>query len=347
MARPDSTVASAARSRGRAGGQSVDTARAAPATTNVSAVPAIWTEEQLAGEADRSLNEFVDRRLTEPHTRYAAHLDHRRRALARLFIKLRPIDPGAPDPELIRDIILDDELLGALRYAAGPPISDDDLGILVTRSTRRLTKRAITADNSLAPDILRLICRVADGSRFPWIAAQRPPRPAELRHAITATAAMHASQAMQTERRAYGREVERQLRERLAAAGFLRATLPNRGRVNAPRLLPPAGSFYGECSLYGRRADLLIGLGDGRTVAVEAKDSSSVVNSVKRVLNDTAAKARHWNTKMGEQIVPVALLSGVFGVDTLKAAQASGLFLVWAHDLDSFAEWLSAQQASP
>ena len=346
MARREASGASAERKRRRPGAQSAHEPRAAQTVANVSVVPATWTEEQLATEAERSLNAFVDRRLAEPHTRYTAHLNHHRRALARLFVKLRPIDPNAPDPELIRDIILDDELLSSLRYAAGPPISAEDLGVLVTRSTRRLTRSLIRSDSKLASDILQLICRIADGSRFPWIAARRPPRPAELRHAIVTTASIHASQAMQTERRAYGREVERQLRERLTATGFQPTTAPNRGNVGTPRLLPAAGAFYGECSLYGRRADLLIGLGDGRTMAIEAKDSSSVLNSVKRVLNDTAAKARYWNTKMGEQIIPVALLSGVFGLDTLKAAQASGLFLVWAHNLDGFTEWLLAHQAS-
>jgi hypothetical protein len=101
--------------------------------------------------------------------------------------------------------------------------------------------------------------------------------------------------------------------------------------------------LYGECSVYGRKTDLLIGLPDKRLVAVEAKDSSSVVNSVKRVLNDTAAKARHWDGHAGKMLIPVALLSGVFGVANLRDAQASGLFLVFSHDLQSFADWLAAQ----
>lgn len=303
----------------------------------------MWTEEQLSSEADKSLNAFVDRRLAESHTRYAAHLAQRRRALVRLFIALRPLNPQAPDPDIVRAILIDDELLAALRYAAGPPISEEDLGVLVTRKAKRLTKTAVRGDSALATDILKLICRVADGSRFPWLRTRRLPLPSELRRAIDATATLHASQAMQTERRAYGREIERQLRDRLVAMGYELMPTPNRGNVNAPRHMPAAKTFYGECSLYSRRADLLIGLDDGRTVAVEAKDSSSVLNSVKRVLNDTAAKARLWNTKMGEQVIPAALLSGVFSPDTLKAAQTSGLYLVWAHDLDSFANWLDAQ----
>src|SRR3546814_17959100 len=78
--------------------------------------------------------------------------------------------------------------------------------------------------------------------------------------------------------------------------------------------------------LRARKTDLLIGLSDGRAVAVEAKDSASVLNSVKRVLNDTAAKARYWDSQCGNTVVPVALLSGVFGADNLQSAQTDGLY---------------------
>jgi hypothetical protein len=73
---------------------------------------------------------------------------------------------------------------------------------------------------------------------------------------------------------------------------------------------------------------------------MEAKDSSSVVNSVKRVLNDTAAKAKHWQRHATMTILPIALLSRVFGVGDLERAQDSGLFLVWIHDMSAFEDWL-------
>jgi hypothetical protein len=37
------------------------------------------------------------------------------------------------------------------------------------------------------------------------------------------------------------------------------------------------------------------------------------------------------------------LLSSVLGADSLRGAQASGLYLVWSHDLDSVADWLAGQ----
>ena len=42
-------------------------------------------------------------------------------------------------------------------------------------------------------------------------------------------------------------------------------------------------------------------------------------------------------------IINVALLSGVFKVESLISAQGSGLFLVWSHDLDGFIEWVKSQ----
>lgn len=264
-----------------------------------------------------------------------------------LFHHLAPIDPANPDIEVIRTILADPDLEGALRYLAGPPVSKDDLGVLVTRRSERVTKRAISADPALAKDILQLICRLADAERFPWLSRSRKPRRYEIKQAMRATVAMHAAQSMRTERAAFGKVVESRLRERLLQMNFLLKPTPNKGRVTAPIHIPPPKCFYGECNLQGseggRRADLLIGLPDGRAVAVEAKDSSSVVNSVKRVLNDTAAKARQWQNRWGDTVIAVALLSGVFGIENLRSAQASGLFLVWSHDLDSFADWLLAQ----
>jgi XamI-like restriction endonuclease len=286
---------------------------------NALRLPHRWTDEELAAHAQRALNAFVDRRLAEPSSRYIEHLKARRAALHRLVRLLARVDPVHPDIAIIREILRDADLEAALRYLAGPPISADDLGVVATRNTQRLTKARINSDPALATDILRLICQLADPERFPWVKAGRPPR------------------------RNYGKAVERHLEERLVTAGFNKVRSPNGGKIDAPIHMPRQATFYGECTLFGRRADLLIGLPDGRAIGVEAKDSSSVVNSVKRVLNDTAAKARHWHDKLGESIIPVALLSGVFGLENLRSAQASGLYLVWSDNLDDFADWIAAQ----
>lgn len=305
----------------------------------------LWEDERLAQHDQRALEDFVERRLGEPDGRYAQHLLSRKAGLKRLLREISDFDPQHPDIESARRIVGDRELLDALRYLAGPPISADDLGVLVTKRPARLSGRILRSDPDLARSAISLICRLADNGRFPWVRQQRPPRRHELKLAIRATASLHAAQTMQTERRGYGKKVETLLRARLETMGYARQRAPNKGKLTAPAHFPAARTFYGECSLYGRWADLIIGLSDGRIVATESKDSSSIVNSVKRVLNDTAAKAQHWRDKFGEIVIPVALLSGVFGLNDLRNAQASGLHLVWAHDLDTLVAWLESTHA--
>jgi hypothetical protein len=157
------------------------------------------------------------------------------------------------------------------------------------------------------------------------------------------TAVLHATQALQTERRGHGKIVERRLEDRLVELGFDKVKAPNKGKITAPLHYPEYPKFYGECTVHTRKVDLFIALPDKRMVAVEAKDSSSGLNSVKRILNDTAAKAKTFATAAGKNIVSVALLSGVFKVDSLLAAQDAGLYLVWSHDLDGFVDWIKSQ----
>jgi hypothetical protein len=97
---------------------------------NAAAHPRIWNEAELGEEANKALQAFVDRRLAEPETRYVEHLKARRNSVEALFRALSPLDPAQPDPDVIQKILLDDELQAALRYVAGPPISDDDLGVV-------------------------------------------------------------------------------------------------------------------------------------------------------------------------------------------------------------------------
>ena len=174
------------------------------------------------------------------------------------------------------------------------------------------------------------------------------------------TSALHASEALQTERRGYGRAVEQSLVTRLEAMGYVKVTggrgkskpkdgqpslppYPPKGRVTQPSHHPAFPHFYGECTVYGRKVDLFIALKSGVMIALEAKDSSSALNSTKRLLNDTAAKAKHYEVAAGKNVISVALLSGVFKVADLAQAQTARLFLVWAHDLTEFVDWIGLQ----
>ena len=179
---------------------------------------------------------------------------------------------------------------------------------------------------------------------------------------------MHATQSLQTERRGYRETVERRLEERLSELGFVKLSgkkqkkplkteagtpplpapvllppFPARAKVTQPSHHPPYPYFYGECTVYSRKVDLFIALRTGRMIALEAKDSSSGLNSKKRLLNDTGGKAKAYTVAAGKNIISVALLSGVFKLSDLQAAQEFGLYLVWAHDLDGFIDWIKSQ----
>lgn len=310
---------------------------------NISKTPTVWSEPELIEQAQIALDEFVDRRLAEPSGKYLAHVQARRAAIVRLFKALAGVDPTNPDAAVVREILLDTELFGALRYVTGPPVSEDDLGVIVTRNVRGFNKTDLRNNEQLPVDVLTLICRLADPYRFPWVADRREPSRRELRDAIESTMTLHATQSLQTERRGYGKDVEKRFELRLIELGFNKVASPNRARITAPIHYPSYPNFYGECTVHGRKVDLFIALPTGRMIALEAKDSSSALNSVKRLNNDTAAKARHFATEGGKNIINVALLSGVFKVESLTAAQESGLYLVWSHDLDGFIEWIKAQ----
>ena len=104
---------------------------------------------------------------------------------------------------------------------------------------------------------------------------------------------------------------------------------------------PAPGKFCGESKLGDSRADLVIRLYDGRAMPVECKTSNSAVNSFKRVNHEALGKARAWIAAFGgRQIVPCAVLSGVFNPSNLDSAQAEGLAIVWSHRLQDLAAHL-------
>lgn len=70
--------------------------------------------------------------------------------------------------------------------------------------------------------------------------------------------------------------------------------------------------------------------------------SNSATNSVKRVNNDAAVKAAHWNKEFGSQVVPSAVLSSVFKTLNLVQAQKGGLAIFWAHDLDRLGQFIES-----
>ena len=76
---------------------------------------------------------------------------------------------------------------------------------------------------------------------------------------------------------------------------------------------------------------------------IECKVSNSSTNSVKRLNNDAAVKAASWKLDFGlRQVVPTAVLSGVYKLHNLLDAQDRGLTVFWAHDLKPLTDWIAS-----
>jgi hypothetical protein len=233
-------------------------------------------------------------------------------------------------------VLTDPKLLEAFRYIAGPPISTDDLQ---TVAEAALSASRLRTDAEMVRRIVQVVLAGLDRRRFPWVVERREPTEPERNAAVLASAALMAMRKAETSRR--GEEKEKQ-EERVEAAllghGFVK--VPTR-KVLTLALVPGAGEFCRESYLGNRKADFLIGLWDRRAMPVECKVSNSSINSVKRLNNDAAVKAETWRSDFGHRnVVPAAVLSGVYKLHNLLDAQERGLSLFWAHDLQGLLDWI-------
>lgn len=189
--------------------------------------------------------------------------------------------------------------------------------------------------------IVEVIRAGLDRRRFTWIAEGREPHEDERDAAVLASAALMANSRAGTLRRGQGKfSQELAVQQTLLDHGLrmvARRAIPNLRQAPAP------GEFCLESELGMGKADLIVTLWDSRVMPIECKVSNSAVNSVKRLNNDAAAKAESWTSDFGKrQVVPVAVLSGVYKLHNLLNAQERGLTLFWAHNLVALTEWIEA-----
>jgi hypothetical protein len=222
---------------------------------------------------------------------------------------------------------------------AGPPISADDLKTVAEAAS--LSPTQLRANHQNVAKVVEVVLMGLDRRRFPWVKEGREPSEAERQAAILASTAMMAAQRVGTKRRSEGKKAqETRVAAELASHG-LKQISPRTVLTFADA--PRPGEFCGESLFGNRKADFLVGLWDNRLMPIECKVSNSATNSVKRLNNDAAAKAEAWRTDFGEtQVVPIAVLSGVYKLHNLIDAQRRGLALLWSHDLKSLIDFIEA-----
>lgn len=294
----------------------------------------IWTPEELKREALVAIEVFRKRRMEEPLEEYLEAFDKYQGIIEDLLEQT--VDLSDVNGPLIQ-VVTNPNLLEALRYLAGPPISADDLK---TVANVVLTPKKLAKDPEMARTIIKVIFDGLDRRRFPWVLEEREPTEAERGAAVLASAALMATRHVGTSRRHLDKkEQEEDVLTALADAGLTRVATRS---VNVTNEAPKAGEFCGESLLGKCKADILVGLWDGRILPIECKVSNSATNSVKRLNNDAAAKAEEWRKDFGAvQVVPSAVLSGVYKLRNLENAQGRGLHLFWAHNIAQLIDWIA------
>lgn len=227
----------------------------------------------------------------------------------------------------------------SFRYLTAPPISHDDLE---TVADATLTPSRLQVDAAMAARVRDTVLSIIDPHRFPWVVAKRKPTAQERESAVIASAALAAAREVETVRRNTSKDAqEKAVKDLLTAAGM--KEIP-RKPIPILTAAPAPGKFCGETTLAGTRADVVARLKDGRVLAIECKVSNSSVNSYKRVVHDTGGKATTWYSELGRaQIIPCAVLSGVFSPANLETVQDDkNLFLFWQHRLNDLSKFISS-----
>lgn len=298
------------------------------------AQPPWWTDEQLAAERDIAIENFRRARMEEPLEAYLAAFEERQDTVERLLettVDLTRLGQSA------LTILTDAQLLEAFRYVSGPPISLDDLKVVA--NAKSLSPKTLESDQGLVRRLVDTVMIGLDRVRFAWVDEGRRPREDERRAAVLASAVLIASQRVATDRRSEGKAgQESAVEAALVAAGYVKVEPRT---VHTIHEGPGPGEFCRECMLGTRKVDVLVGLHDRRLMPIEAKVSNSFTNSIKRLNNDAAVKAVIWLDQFGtHNVVPTAVLSGVYKLKHLGSAQLRGLALFWAHDLARLTQWI-------
>lgn len=302
--------------------------------------PPRWTPEELTRDRQKAIEIFRKQRVEEPLETYGEAFDRRQgqfEVLLEQTVDLTELGQHAIE------LLTTPHLRDALRYIAGPPISEDDLKTLAEAPT--FTKSKLQADPAMAKRLIDTVISVVDLRRFPWLSRDgqhREPTEVERDSAILASAAIIATRDAEKLRRSESKDAQETLVEDLLETrGFIKVSTRNvRTLADAPR----PGEFCRESTVVGSKADFVIGLHDSRIMPLECKVSNSAVNSIKRLNREAARKAEVWRGDLGSaNCVPGAVLSGVYYHHMLLDAQNRGLTLFWSHSLETqLLDWLDS-----
>ncbi|EQD65761.1 type II restriction enzyme XamI, partial [mine drainage metagenome] len=152
--------------------------------------PLRWTTAELAEDAATSSAQFRAERLAVSDS-WGTHYTQARGKFELLFEKLSDLNPGAITDDNIAEVYG----LGlgeALRYLAGPPISDDDLQVIADVDS--IAPGVLKKNPEALHKVFEVIERVIDPYRFPWMGAGGTPTEQQRAAALLASSVLLAAQ---------------------------------------------------------------------------------------------------------------------------------------------------------
>lgn len=301
-----------------------------------------WKPAEIRKDAIRAKELFRKRRVGEPRERYLQAFQVIERANRTLTPQLTELFRDPLNVKLLVSIVKDRELLSAFRYLAAPPVSEDDLETL---SGARLSWKQLQAEPEKALAVRDVISSILDVKRFGWLREHRKPTRSEMAAAVLASSVVASAQRVQTERRSEERAALQDVVSKLLVSlGYQKMKKPAGGIQNLRRDAPVPGQYMDEVLIGEHNADVAIGLKDYRVLAIECKGSNSEINSRKRINKEVARDASSWVQKFGDDIVPGALIQGVFNAGYIERAQETPVVFFWAHRLEDLRKFLKASK---
>lgn len=235
--------------------------------------------------------------------------------------------------------LLQEGKLNTLRYMCRPTVSADDFKNLSETYTTSPRKLSRPQEAAKAGEFLE---RNLNDDVFPWLKNKTAPTDADLLAAKRAVASLVAEQKTKTEmRNKSSKTQEEAVREALVEQcdykGIEGADFD--GQINAPQ---PGQFFLKETKVAGTKADVVLGLHDGRFMAIECKVSNTEVNSYKRLNHEAVDKISKWNAAFGSNgVVGAVVLQGVFKTEDLESAQEKGAAIFWTHDMQPLTDFIN------
>lgn len=310
-----------------------------PPPSRQAPLPPVHSDLRILRDTLVARGEFRERRLAELLTDYNEKFPAAEAAATAVIDSLQTVLTVPANGDLLASFIANKEQYSTLRSLPASPISEDDLETLLNASVNRTAMRR---DQALADGLSSLLASCLDPKRFPWVAEGREPSPDELASAKLATSVLTAVRAVEAGRRGDEREaLEGAVEALLTSIGF---TLAQRRRDGIHQLshAPAPGTFMKTCTLGEHNADLVIGLRDGRILALECKASNSEVNGFKRLNKEVVVDAGDWYRRFGQSnVVAAAALRGVFKPANIAQAQGQQVFIFWWHRLGALKAFLN------